>query len=106
MTQDDPDPESLFMPANDDQAWEPPDYEQDAQDEMLGYDASYNDTSAQSHRVFQDSVVPPTRHNSLLTAATEASQEGLEPTQRLSQVCQLISLVKQSLTMRPAAWHV
>ncbi|EME76845.1 uncharacterized protein MYCFIDRAFT_14840, partial [Pseudocercospora fijiensis CIRAD86] len=53
---DDPDPESLFIPTaggDDDQTWDPPDYEQD-DDEMLGWDASNDNFSASIRPTIRD----------------------------------------------------
>lgn len=78
--------DSLFIPqGDDDRTWDPPNYDQDDSGEMLGWDAS-NDNSANSfHPTFRDSgsAARPQQHENRTAAA---SQEGLEPTQRLSQV--------------------
>jgi cell cycle checkpoint control protein RAD9A len=79
----DTDPDSLFMPVDDEQAWDPPNYEEE--EEMLGWDATNEHPSASFHQTFRDSgsngnrsiPVPPRRF---------PDEEGLEPTQRLSQV--------------------
>lgn len=83
----DPDPESLFMPLDEDRVWDPTDYEHEEEPEMLGYDASYDMQKSDPHPTFRDSgtVARPSRQQVLAPAAGE-SQEGLEPTQRLSQV--------------------
>jgi cell cycle checkpoint control protein RAD9A len=88
-TQDtqDADPESLFIPGGDDadQVWQEPDYDQDDGEEMLGWDASNEHPSASFHQTFRDggeSVKPQHTRRSI----PQPSQEGLEPTQRLSQV--------------------
>lgn len=82
----DPDPESLFMPAGDeDSRWDPPAMDNDDGEDMLGWDASYENPGASFQPAFQDRepaapVAPPPEQS-----ATQAT-EGLEPTQRLSQV--------------------
>ncbi|TKA70059.1 hypothetical protein B0A55_06242 [Friedmanniomyces simplex] len=79
MTESDPDPESLFMPDGDeDPRWEPLNYEQDEGEEMLGWDANNEHPSQQTFRDSGTAARPPRR--------AEPSQEGLEPTQRLSQM--------------------
>lgn len=75
---------------DEDKAWEPPDYDSLEQEEMLGYDASYNPEQVGPHPTFKDATAvpkPAQRENSLLSAAAEEHHSGLEPTQRLSQVC-------------------
>ena len=90
----DPDPESLFIPADEeDNRWDPVDYRND--EETLGWDASADDvslerllphtklTSSQTigiHPTFRDS-------GSLARSETQDSAEALPPTQRISQVC-------------------
>lgn len=47
-SQSDPDPESLFVPRgddDDDRRWDPPDYENEEAEEMLGWDASADNVS-------------------------------------------------------------
>ena len=85
VTDSDPDPESLFVPEDDERTWDPPNYEQE-EEEMLGWDASNSDPSASFHPTFRDSgtVARPQQKRHVPTVG---SQEGLEPTQRLSQVC-------------------
>ncbi|KAK3709834.1 hypothetical protein LTR37_010662 [Vermiconidia calcicola] len=86
VEESDPDPESLFMPGGDgDQTWDPPNYEQEEEEEMLGWDASNEDPSASFHPTFQDSSTVP-RVQKDRQPPTYGSQEGLEPTQRLSQL--------------------
>lgn len=86
----DPDPESLFLPGGDeDRTWDPPNYDQDDGEEMLGWDTSNELPPASFHETFRDSgsaaKSQPKGRN-----IPQASQEGLEPTQRLSQVSHLI----------------
>lgn len=83
---DDPDPDSLFIPDNrgdDDQTWDPPNYEQDEDDEMLGWDAS-NENLGSFRPTIRDvnKSRPPPRN----VRDIASQDEGLEPTQRLSQV--------------------
>jgi cell cycle checkpoint control protein RAD9A len=80
----DPDPESLFIPGDDD-TWDPPNYEHEEEEEMLGWDASNENPSGSFHPTFRDSgrVARP-QEKRVLPASP--SQEGLEPTQRLSQL--------------------
>ena len=85
---EEPESDSLFIPGgeDDDQTWDPPNYEHEEEEEMLGWDASTEHPSASFHPTFRDSgstmKSQPQKHP---PPATE-SQEGLEPTQRLSQV--------------------
>lgn len=78
--------DSLFMPqGDDDQRWDPPNYEQDEGEEMLGWDASNDNPAASFHPTFRDSGAA-TKPQQQDKRETVASQEALEPTQRLSQV--------------------
>ena len=89
VTESDPGPESLFVQGGDeDQTWDPPNYEHEEEEEMLGWDASNENPSASFHPTFRDSgtVARPQRERQ---APALPSQEGLEPTQRLSQVYSL-----------------
>lgn len=81
----DPDPESLFIPGDDDNTWDPPNYEHEEEEEMLGWDASNDNPSGSFHPTFRDSgrVARPQEKRAL---PAHASQDGLEPTQRLSQL--------------------
>ena len=102
----DPDEESLFMPpGDDDQNWDPPNYEPEAE-EMLGWDASNSMQQSGPHPTFRDSgTVPQLSRQRQQTSAP--SQEGLEPTQRLSQVCRdPSSVLVAELTLFTASWHV
>lgn len=82
----DPDPESLFMPGGEeDQTWDPPNYDNDQDEEMLGWDAAHENPSASYHPTFRDSG-SAARQQYAERQATPASQEGLGPTQRMSQV--------------------
>ena len=81
----DPDPESLFIPGDDDNTWDAPNYEHEEDEEMLGWDASNENPSGSFHPTFRDSgrVARPQEKRVL---PAYPSQEGLEPTQRLSQL--------------------
>jgi len=83
------DEDSLFIPAGDDeQAWDPPNFDQDEEEEeMLGWDASNRMRGSEPQPTFRDSsrAVPPAKQAQ--QEQPPASQwDGLEPTQRLSQV--------------------
>lgn len=81
----DPDPDSLFMPAGEmDQAWDPPNYDNEEAEEMLGWDASNSNPSTGFHQTFRDSGTVGRPKAS--RPASVFDNEGLEPTQRLSQV--------------------
>lgn len=97
----DPDPDSLFIPndggGDDDQVWEPPNFERDEEDEMLGWDASNNDLGAsmRSQRpTIRDLKAPPVRANRDIPPEVRQDREvgesldaaNMPPTQRLSQV--------------------
>jgi len=82
MTESDPDPESLFMPGDDeDRRWDPPNYDNDDGEEMLGWDANNEHPSQQT---FRDSGSAAKLQKS--RDGSVSTQEGLDPTQRLSQV--------------------
>lgn len=84
--------DSLFMPqGDDDRTWDPPNYDQDDGGEMLGWDPN-NESADSFHPTFRDSgsAAKPFQRE---TADAAASQEGLEATQRLSQVG-LMALVR------------
>ena len=94
----DPDPESLFVPGgDDDQTWDPPNYEHEEEEEMLGWDASNENPSASFHPTFRDSG-SAARPKAARQPPAITSQEGLEPTQRLSQVRFLIKSKQASVT--------
>ncbi|KAF7192230.1 DNA repair protein rad9 [Pseudocercospora fuligena] len=93
---DDPDPESLFVPTaggDDDQTWDPPNYDQD-EDEMLGWDASNDNFSASIRPTIRDlsSQNRPSMSRDTSMPSHESgpysqnTASGLAPTQRLSQV--------------------
>lgn len=82
------DPESLFMPqdeADDDRTWDPPNYERDDEEEMLGWDASNENLSASMRPTVRD-LTRPARAPEATHDSTQLSQGGIAPTQRLSQV--------------------
>jgi cell cycle checkpoint control protein RAD9A len=82
-SEEDPEPDSLFMPRNDDeQTWGPANYEEE---ESLGWDASIDSANARFHPTVRDRG-EATQPSKPAPPPTYASQEGLEPTQRLSQV--------------------
>lgn len=106
VTESDPDPESLFMPGGDeDQTWDPPNYDHDEAEEMLGWDASNDNPSASFHPTFRDSgsAAPPPQQK---REAAYGSEEGLEPTQRLSQVCPQIAQLSVAKLIVTATWYV
>ncbi|KAK3114175.1 hypothetical protein LTR53_007754 [Teratosphaeriaceae sp. CCFEE 6253] len=81
-TESDPDPESLFLPGgDDDRRWDPPNYEQDDGEEMLGWDANNEHPSQQTFRDSGTAAKPQKQREE-----TQSTHEGLEPTQRLSQM--------------------
>jgi cell cycle checkpoint control protein RAD9A len=95
---EDPDPESLFVPRGDgdeDETWDTPNYQQD-DDEMLGWDVSNENFSASIRPTIRDlskSQQPSGADRDLAQARTMSSHGsdilGLQPTQRLSQVCMM-----------------
>lgn len=102
------DEESLFMPpGDDDQTWGPPNYEPE-EEEMLRWDASNSMRQSGPHPTFRDSgTAPPLSRQQ--QQASVPSQEGLEPTQRLSQVSRgpaNLFADQDELTMIAAARHV
>ncbi|KAK4494038.1 hypothetical protein PRZ48_015225 [Zasmidium cellare] len=83
---DDPDPDSLFLSNNggdDDQTWDPPNYEQEEEDEMLGWDASNENLGSFRPTIRDVNKRPPPRS---VRDNVSSQDEGLEPTQRLSQL--------------------
>ncbi|TKA71141.1 hypothetical protein B0A49_02884 [Cryomyces minteri] len=84
----DPDPESLFVPpGEEDRRWDPTEYRSE-EDDMLGWDASA-DNDIGLHPTFRDggTLARVETHDSF----PEACEEGLAPTQRLSQMHGLFS---------------
>lgn len=86
-----PDEDSLFMPAGDDErTWDPPNFDQDEEDEeMLGWDATNEMRGSEPHPTFRDSdrTAPPPKHGDQQQHQNPSQwEDGLEPTQRLSQV--------------------
>lgn len=105
-----PDDDSLFMPAGDDEhTWDPPNYDQEEEEEdTLGWDAA-NMRGSEPHPTFRDSgrAAPPSRQGSRPEQTPSQWEDGLEPTQRLSQVRLLVATdATNVLTFAPVAWHV
>lgn len=99
---DDPDPDSLFVPENgrdDDQTWDPPNYEQEEEDEMLGWDAS-NENLGSFRPTIRDvnKSQPPPRN---VRDIVGSQDEGLEPTQRLSQVSVILIACRGARSLTP-----
>lgn len=103
------DEDSLFMPPGDDErTWDPANYENDEEEMMLGWDAN-NERISGPRPTFQDSgsAAPPSRQQpSAPQQSVVESLEGLEPTQRLSQVRFLPFPAYARLTTSVAAWDV
>ncbi|KAH0290623.1 Rad9-domain-containing protein, partial [Aureobasidium sp. EXF-3399] len=80
----DPDPESLFMPQGDadDRRYDPTNFDEEPEEEMLGWDVNADITGG-FHPTFRDAVThePPPLSQSL-----NRDTQGLPPTQRLSQM--------------------
>nr|POF13323.1 dna repair protein rad9 [Quercus suber] len=83
----DQNPDSLFVPGDDeDRPWDTPNYDEQDGEEMLGWDASNDNSSVSFHPAFRDSPSAQPDRRQLQDGDTMPSQEGLEPTQRLSQL--------------------
>ncbi|KAF2487848.1 Rad9-domain-containing protein [Neohortaea acidophila] len=83
---DDRGSKTLFVSQdNEDTTWDPPNFEQDEDEEMLGWDASNEHPSASFHATIRDSgtAVPSQRQQA---SYADFDSQGLEPTQRLSQL--------------------
>lgn len=85
------DDDSLFMPAGDDdeRRWDPPNFDNDPEEEeMLGWDASNEMRGTEPHPTFRDSgrSTQPARQEKQTQQTPSQWEDGLEPTQRLSQV--------------------
>ncbi|KAH9844820.1 rad9 protein [Teratosphaeria destructans] len=79
------DTDSLFMPGgDDDQTWDPPNYEDGDGEEMLGWDASAENPNASFQPALSGTGTRIESHRQ--SDPDAASQEGLPPTQRLSQL--------------------
>lgn len=105
-----PDPESLFMPqdeADDDRGWDPPNYERDDEEEMLGWDASNDDLNASMRPTVRD-LQRPARAPEGTGHSNQLTQDGLAPTQRLSQVSRitLLTMLIYRADQLPASRHV
>ena len=107
VTESDPDPESLFVPGgdDDDQTWDPPNYDNEEEEEMLGWDAGNEAPDGSFHPTFRDSGTVARPPQDRRPPAIE-SQEGLEPTQRLSQVRFHVSVDARPGLTSVAARHV
>ncbi|SMQ47252.1 unnamed protein product [Zymoseptoria tritici ST99CH_1A5] len=84
----DPDPESLFIPEagqDDDQRWDPPSFDQNEEEEMLGWDASNDQLNASARPTLKD-IAGSRKATQNISQQQHPSQDGLEPTQRLSQL--------------------
>ena len=119
--EEDPDPDSLFVPADDDQAWDAPNYDND-EDEMLGWDASNDNFTASMRPTIRDlsgrGMAPQTGRDTQDPEATRTQRQanlerGIEPTQRLSQVSISSILASTMAFMQipysdrvPASWNV
>jgi cell cycle checkpoint control protein RAD9A len=82
------DEDSLFMPAGDDErTWDPPNFDQDEEEEeMLGWDASNELRGSELQPTFRDSSRAAPSAKQAQPEPPSQSEEGLAPTQRLSQV--------------------
>jgi cell cycle checkpoint control protein RAD9A len=80
--------DSLFIrdrtAADEDQTWEPQNYDED-DGAMLGWDTS-NDQYSDGFRLAHQGHVTATRFSNDIHEEARPTQEGIEPTQRLSQV--------------------
>ncbi|WPH02781.1 Rad9-domain-containing protein [Acrodontium crateriforme] len=86
MAESDPDPESLFVSGGeDDSRWDPPALDNDDGEDMLGWDSNYENPGASFHPQLEDREPVAPAEPSLQQTGTQAT-EGLEPTQRLSQL--------------------
>lgn len=76
----------LFVSADDeDSTWDPPNFDNEEEEETLGWDASGQHPSASFHPTFRDSgSALPSQQQQVSHPAMDS--QGLEPTQRLSQV--------------------
>lgn len=108
--EEDPDPDSLFVPdggANDDQVWDAVDYDNNNnEDEMLGWDASNDNFTASMRPTIRDlsgrGIASQTGRDTQDPETTRPQRQanlghGIDPTQRLSQVCTPASC--------PAVWR-
>ena len=103
------DEDSLFMPAGDDErTWDPPNFDQDEEEEeMLGWDASNQLRGSEPQPTFRDSNRAAPSAKQAQPEPPSQSDEGLAPTQRLSQVCSIPALgTTHMLISIPVAWHV
>lgn len=107
----DEDEDSLFVPlGDDDQTWGPANYEAEEEEESLGWDASNEARNAGPHPTFRDSGTAASsfrQQKQQPSAKASVDEDGLEPTQRLSQV-RMPSAAdhRAELTEATAARHV
>nr|POF03872.1 hypothetical protein CFP56_21628 [Quercus suber] len=81
------DSDSLFVPGGDeDRLWDQPNYDEEDGEEMLGWDASGNHQSASFYPASHGNLKVQPEMQKQLDGGYKLSQEGLEPTQRLSQL--------------------
>jgi cell cycle checkpoint control protein RAD9A len=113
LQEPEPDDDSLFMPAGDDErTWDPPNFDQDEEEEeMLGWDALNEMRGSEPHPTFRDSSksAPLAKQGEPEKQNQSQWEDGLEPTQRLSQVRLLSSPFStrwQVLMSILVAWHV
>jgi cell cycle checkpoint control protein RAD9A len=113
LPEPEPDDDSLFMPAGDDErTWDPPNFDQDEEEEeMLGWDAANDMRGSEPHPTFRDSgrAAPPPKQGQQQNPDQSQWEDGLAPTQRLSQVRPLVirsTMRSRTLTAIPVAWHV
>ena len=105
------DEDSLFMPAGDDErTWDPPNFDQEEEEEeMLGWDASNELRGSEPQPIFRDSsrAAPLAKQAQQEQPPLSQLEDGLQPTQRLSQVRLNPALaITLMLTPIPVAWHV
>ena len=114
LQEPEPDEDSLFMPAGDDErTWDPPNFDQEEEEEeMLGWDALNELRGSEPQPTFRDSgkSAPPPKQGEQQKQNQSQWEDGLEPTQRLSQVRLLPSAqfqIRVRLLMSVlAAWNV
>jgi cell cycle checkpoint control protein RAD9A len=114
LQEPEPDEDSLFMPAGDDErTWDPPNFDQEEEEEeMLGWDATNEMRGSEPHPTFRDSAksAPQSKQGEQQKQNQSQWEDGLEPTQRLSQVRLPLSSqsqIKARLLMSAlVAWNV
>lgn len=101
------DSDSLFIPAgDDDQTWAPRNFDNEEDEEMLGWDASNERPDASFHATFRDSRTAAPTQVEQRGLPDFGSQDGLEPTQRLSQVSPPDPRLVCKANVCLASWHV